>query len=458
MYYVQDDFIYSGEIEIDGKKYLFKEGNGEMMTGSVLLSNGRRVLVKDDGSHPKGWVTYKNDKYYVDDEGYILEGFNTVNGKRYYFEEGSGKLLYWWHSKDGKNFYQNGDGTIKQGLQNINGVMYYVQDDFIYSGEIEIDGKKYVFKDKTGEIQTGFIIQPNGKKVYVTNDSVPTRGWINDNGYIYYADLDGYILTGNQRADGRDYYFNDEGILCGFTWENGSLYYYNPDGSKVYGIQRIAGRYYKFNEFTGAFEKMVNQRNVIDISVHNGYIDWQTVKNSGLVDGVILRLGFGYADVDRLFLHNISELNRLNIPYGVYLFSYAANGFEASREASFVINTIRNNNVYISPWFGVYYDLEDWEIRSTGENSYGINKDNYGDMILTFVGMVEGNLGIKTRVYASKDYILNRFPESTHPYATWVAQWSNTLTYKKAYEGWQYSSNGSIPGINSRVDLNIFYY
>ena len=459
MYYVKDDYIYSGEVEINGEMYLFKEKNGEMQTGSVLLSNGKRVLVKSDGTHPKGWCIYNNDKYYVDQDGYILEGFNTIDGKRYYFEEGSGKLLYWWHSKDGKNFYQYGDGSIKEGLQKINGLMYYVKDDYIYKGQLILDGAELYFNEDNGEIRTGFIEQSNGKAIYVTNDSAPLKGWFSVNDLIYYADLDGYILTGNQKVEGRDYYFNTDGVLCGFTWENDKLYYYNPDGKKAYGVQRIAGKYYKFNEFTGAFEKMVNQRNVIDISAHNGSIDWLAVKNSGLVDAVILRLGFGYADIDKMFLHNMAELNRLNIPFSVYLFSYAANGWEADREANFVINTIRQYNVNINTSiFSIYYDLEDWVIRSTGKNSNDISMQAYGDIITTFVGKVESNLGIKTRLYSSKNYILTRFPEFTHPYATWVAQWSNTLTYDKAVEGWQYSNNGVISGITGRVDLNKFFY
>ena len=452
----EDNAVYKN---IDGgnDESFIKESNS-IENESLFVNSNNNLPISFSESVISGWKIINGDKYYYEN-GKPLEGFNTVEGKRYYFEEGSGKLLHWWHSKDGKNFYQYGDGSIKEGLQKINGVMYYVKDDYIYKGKLEINGIELYFNESNGEIRTGFIEQSNGKKIFVSNDSAPVRGWITDNGLIYYADLDGYILTGNQRADGRDYYFNDEGVLCGFTWENGKLYYYNPDGKKVYGVQRIAGKYYKFNELTGAFEKMVNQRNVIDISVHNGNIDWLTVKNSGLVDAVILRLGFGYADIDRLFLHNMSELNRLNIPFSVYLFSYASNGWEADREANFVINTIRLYNVNINTnIFSLYYDLEDWEIRSTGQNSYGINKATYGDIISTFVGKIESTLGIKTRLYASKDYILNRFPEYTHPYATWVAQWSDTLTYDKAVEGWQYTSNGAIPGITGRVDLNKFFY
>ena len=459
MYYVKDDYVYSGEIEIDGEKYLFKERNGEMQVGSVALNNGKRVLIKSDGSHPKGWVTYNGDKYYVAKDGYILEGFNTVDGKRYYFEEGSGKLLYWWHSKDGKNFYQYGDGTIKEGLQKINGIMYYVKDDYVYTGQLILNNVELYFNENSGEIVTGFIDQSNGKKIFVSNEFAPVRGWFTESEKIYYADIDGYILTGNQSVEGRDYYFNDDGVLCGFFWDNGNLYYNNPTGDKVYGVQRIAGKYYKFNELTGAFEKFVNQRNVIDISSHNGDIDWLAVKNSGLVDAVILRLGYGYRAIDNKFLYNMGELNRLNIPFSVYLFSYALNGNEANDEASFIINTIRKYNVNINTdIFSIYYDLEDWDIISTGESSDSISVQNYGDIIMTFINKVEGELGIKARLYASKNYILTRFPEFTHHYATWVAQWGPSLTYSGAVEGWQYTSDGSIPGINGRVDLNKFYF
>ena len=79
-------------------------------------------------------------------------------------------------------------------------------------------------------------------------------------------------------------------------------------------------------------------------------------------------------------------------------------------------------------------------------------------MILTFTNYVEKNLGIKSRVYASKNYINTRFPEDVRAYATWVAEWNPTLSYTGPLEGWQYTSNGTIPGINTRVDLNIFYY
>ena len=152
----------------------------------------------------------------------------------------------------------------------------------------------------------------------------------------------------------------------------------------------MANKFWKFNELTGEFEKFVRQIRVIDISSHNGNIDWQAVKNSNMVDAVILRLGYSVGYIDSSFIRNKTELERLGIPYSVYLFSYAENANEALMESNFLINAIRNHNVNIaSNIFGIYYDLEDWIIKSTGENSYDISKDTYGQMITTFIENTE---------------------------------------------------------------------
>lgn len=225
------------------------------------------------------------------------------------------------------------------------------------------------------------------------------------------------------------------------------------------GIQRMAGKYYQFNEYTGAFEKYVNQKIVIDVSAHQGNIDWEAVKNSGMVDAVILRAGYGVSWTDAYFQRNVQELNRLGIPYSVYLFSYAENANEASMEADNLINIIKNTGANIaSDIFSIYYDLEDWTISSTGENSYGISQQTYQEMFNSFSSKVESALGVDVKIYASKNYIETRFPETLRPEIGWVAQWGPELTYNGTYEGWQYTSDGSVPGINGRVDMSIFYY
>ena len=446
---------------IDGKKYYFDLDTGYMKLGFVPVDNNVYYFRVSDGAAVPGWKMAYGKKWYQDSEGKVLTGFQVIDGEKYYFSPENYQAqvgfvpvnndVYYFRVSDctavpgwkmayGKKWYQDSEGKVLTGFQ-------------------VIDGKKYYFSPENYQAQVGFVPVNNVLYYFRVSDCTAAPGWKIAYGKIWYQDENGIVVTGKQTIENREYIFGTDGYMQGFKNVNGRLYYYNPDGSMAKGVQRMAGNYYKFNEITGAFEKNVNQKIVIDISSHNGVIDWNAVKNSGKVDGVILRLGYSVGFIDTQFLNNVRELNRLGIPYSVYLFSYAANGDEARQEANFVVNTIKGNPVKInSNLFSVYYDLEDWTIKSTRENSYGISKENYGNIIMTFKDIVEFNLGLKARVYASKNYIETRFPSYAQNYATWVAQWGPNITYKGAYDGWQYTNCGSVPGINGCVDMSKFYY
>ena len=367
-------------------------------------------------------------------------GFVTIDNKLYFFSRVNGVLKTGWQNASEGKWYQNSNGEVVKGLQTI-------------------DKKKYYFNDK-GVMQTGFITIDGKRYFFSRVNGVLKTGWQNASEGYWYQDSTGALVTGLQTIDGREYKFNDQtGILEGLKVVNGKKYYYNPDGTQAKGVQYIINRFWYFNEITGAFEKYVKEARVIDISSHNGNIDWNKVKSSGMVDAVILRLGYGVGYIDNKFLQNKNELERLGIPYSVYLFSYAENKEESLRESDFLVKVIKQNSVKIaSSVLSIYYDLEDWEIKSTGENSYGISKSTYKDMITTFIDNTEKKLCIKTRVYASKNYIEDRFPKEVQNYATWIAQWSNKITYEGPYEGWQYTDCASIPGISGCVDMSKFYY
>ncbi|WP_336251278.1 GH25 family lysozyme [[Clostridium] innocuum] len=72
---------------------------------------------------------------------------------------------------------------------------------------------------------------------------------------------------------------------------------------------------------------------MINVSEHNGQIDWEKVKASN-VDGMIIRVGYGYLMEDKYFQYNVSECNHLGIPYGVYLYRYAYDVNFAFEEAN----------------------------------------------------------------------------------------------------------------------------
>ena len=464
-YYANEEgYIQGGPIEIDGNVYFFsraKDIYGQMKYGWQDDGTHKFYLDEVTGVLQKGGLfEYKNKKYYANEEGYIQGGPIEIEGNIYFFSRAKdiyGQMKYGWQDDGTHKFYLDEKTGILQrnGLFEYKNKKYYANEEgYIQGGFIRISDKIYFFsraKDLYGHLK---------------------HGWQNDGENYWYQGEDGALVTGLQTINSREYKFNDQtGMLDGFKYENGKEYYYNPDGTLNKGIQYMTDKYWKFNETTGAFEKYVRQIRVIDISHHNGDINWDQVKASGMVDAVILRLGYGDQWFDNKFFKNKAELERLGIPYSIYLFSYAENKNEALAESNFVINSVRNHNINIATnIFSIYYDLEDWIVRSTGENSYGISKDTYGEMITTFVDNIERNLCIKARVYASEYYVYDRFPEYTYKYATWIANWTKAgITYPYNYEGWQFTSKANIPGIpwawNSdtnqwepHTDMSIFYY
>ena len=437
-YYYINNVKVKGFQTIEGKTYFFSNVNYALKSGMQYIE-GKPFYLNNDGTVVDGFQTIEGKTYYFGQDHFAVKGFQTIEGKTYFFSNVNYALKSGMQYIEGKPFYLNNDGTVVDGFQTIEGKTYYYgQDHFAVKGFQKIGEKTYFFSN------INYVLK---------------SGWQSLNGNIFYLNTDGSVVYGNQSIEGRDYIFDENGFMKGLKYVNNKMYYYNPDGSQAKGIQRMAGRYYKFDEITGAFEKFVNQKIVIDVSAHQDDIDWNAVKNSGKVDAVILRIGYGVRWMDNKFLRNVNELNRLGIPYSVYLFSYAENGYEAGLEADNLINIVKNNPVYIaSNLFSIYYDLEDWYISATNESSNNISKETYGNIINSFINKVTSVLGIKTRIYASKSFIENRFPLEMRPYVGWVAQWGPKLTYQGTYEGWQYTDNGSVPGIKGSVDMSIFYY
>ena len=190
-------------------------------------------------------------------------------------------------------------------------------------------------------------------------------------------------------------------------------------------------------------------RKGIDVSVFQGNIDWQKVKNSG-IDFAIIRCGYGSdftEQDDSKWQRNVSECERLGIPYGVYLYSYANTTAKARSEAQHVLRLLKGH----TPTYPVYYDLEDKTVADAGKAAI----INYADI---FCSTIEAN-GYKAGIYASLGWwndILNDARLSK--YEKWVAQWYSECTYKGDYRLWQCTSDGTVPGISGRVDLNFEFF
>lgn len=188
----------------------------------------------------------------------------------------------------------------------------------------------------------------------------------------------------------------------------------------------------------------------IDVSEHQGSnIDWAKVKDSG-VQFALLRCGYGMdlkEQDDSAFLRNAKECERLGIPYGAYLYSYATTTDSAKSEAAHALRLLKGRKLS----YPVYFDLEDKTVSPIGKAQILTNTK-------VFVDALE-KAGYWAGVYANLYWWDTHLTDSWYDrVAKWVAQFNDECQYQKEYGIWQYSNAGKVPGIPGRfVDLNYAY-
>ena len=180
---------------------------------------------------------------------------------------------------------------------------------------------------------------------------------------------------------------------------------------------------------------------VIDVSEHQGTINWDAVK--GHIDGAILRCGYGdniASQDDKQWKRNADECTRLGIPFGVYIYSYATSDAQAKSEAEHVLRMVSGYKLS----YPIYLDLE-----QAGTENGAIQRANiFGDII--------EKAGYWCGVYANTNWWTN-YLVGLERFVKWVAQYNSVCTYQGTYDIWQYTSGGSVPGISGNVDMNHCY-
>lgn len=205
-----------------------------------------------------------------------------------------------------------------------------------------------------------------------------------------------------------------------------------------------------YHTITGQLGK--NVKKIIDVSEHQGIIDWDRAISENAIDGVILRAGFGGFFEDGQFAYNVAALKRLNIPYGIYIFSYAENDTEAILETNGILDLITKYS--LNPTLGVYYDLEDWDLGYA--NSSSITKETYESMSNIFLNTVK-EAGYNVGIYAGLSFANNRLNENTRANISWIAQYNTTCQYTGTYKMWQFSDKETVSGIKGRVDMDVWF-
>lgn len=210
-----------------------------------------------------------------------------------------------------------------------------------------------------------------------------------------------------------------------------------------------------FVEYTGS-DLNVRTFKGIDVSSHQGNIDWRRVAEAG-VKFAFIRVGFrgwgitGSLNVDETFVQNVTGAYENGIDVGVYWFPAALDTYEAEEEAEFVLETIEPYRDMIT--YPVVLDLELPE--TTQSRVYGQPKEVVTDNALAFLKKIE-EAGYDTMVYGNlTTSVVMIEPARLQDYPMWIAWYDVPLYYPYKFEMWQTSAEGHVDGISTVVDLDI---
>lgn len=196
----------------------------------------------------------------------------------------------------------------------------------------------------------------------------------------------------------------------------------------------------------------------IDVSAHQGVINWDLARTQ--IEGVIIRAGYGKNNIDQKWVPNIEAVRDLSLDLGVYWFSYAYSVDMAYMEGKYAALAVQKKlGTRCVP---IAYDLEYDSVTYAAKKGVKIGKSEATQYAIAFLKAVQ-ECGYRPMIYTNIDYLKRYFDwdairKAVPDTMLWLAQWRDTKP--TAYEDisiWQYSSSGSVPGITTRVDMDIIY-
>ena len=406
--------------EINGKWYHFRK-YGEMDTSKWIGS----YYVKSDGAMAASELVYDptyNSSFYFDENGkYLNKQWKEIDGDWYYFKDGGYIAKNEWVG----SYFIKGNGRMAKNE------MQYDQS----------TGSSYYFKED-GTFAKNYWAKVGGYWYYFKgNGKVARKEWIENK---YYVLDNGKMATGTHIIDHYQYVFDGSGnvlskkaVDIGWVEKDGKRYFYN-----------------------GASQRLGDEttKKVMDISEHQGQIsNWEGIIKDNDIDAVIVRIGYSGAE-DKHLAHNISELNRLGVPYGIYLYTYASTEADGVEDAEQTIALIKKYN--IKPTYPIYFDLEDWRYTN-GAKSAPTDTTTWVKIWKAYRDTMAKAGYTNVRIYSYQYLLQNRLndPEILK-HVDWVAAYTPQLTYQLPYSqpswGWQYTDKEFVTGLGN-VDMSVWF-
>lgn len=193
----------------------------------------------------------------------------------------------------------------------------------------------------------------------------------------------------------------------------------------------------------------------IDVSRYQGNIDWQKVKQAGVEFVIIRAAGRGYGNSGQLYEDSIAQENyrgaiAAGLKVGAYIFSQAISEEEAREEARYLLEITRDWQLEMPLVF-------DWECLAEDYRTMGVDARRLTDYTLAFCQEIEA-AGRTPMIYYNPDQSYKQmYLEELSEYDLWLAMYQDTLEYPYEVSFWQYTNEGSVPGISGNVDINLYF-
>lgn len=227
-----------------------------------------------------------------------------------------------------------------------------------------------------------------------------------------------------------------------------------PENPTIPPDRNPYGRYdFQYNRHNYLLLQNVDSSPGVDVSAHQGDIDWAAVKDSG-IEFAIIRLGYrGYGSgklvEDEYAKKNLKEAKKAGLKIGAYFFSQALNIKETDEEIQFMLNMLADVDLDMPL-------VLDWEIPAEDARTKNMDARTLTDIQLHFCGQMK-KMGYQPMVYFNWHQSENLYYLSElEDYPFWLALYQDRMTYPWKVEMWQWTSSGRVPGIQGNVDINVF--
>lgn len=187
----------------------------------------------------------------------------------------------------------------------------------------------------------------------------------------------------------------------------------------------------------------------IDISHYQGTIDWEVLRNQGMIDKcpirfVMIKATEGATRIDSKFEENFQQALEYGFTRGVYHF-YSVHS-SAEQQARFFINNVKLQKGDLPP----VLDVEHKPKKQSDAD--------FKASVLQWLNMIEEHYGVKPILYTYYKFKMQYLSDEIFDqYPYWIAHYYvDSIEYKGAWKFWQYTDVGKLPGINGYVDFNIY--